>query len=155
MDGMYWLILFVLLIVIEIATLGLTTIWFAAGSLVAFLLSLFDVSLPVQIIVFLVVSVLLFICTRPIAARYFNKDREKTNIEGFIGKKAVVLEPIDNIRGTGHVEFNGMEWSARAGKDTDIYQKDEIVQVIDVQGVKLIVEKPAVQEGGEEKEKTV
>lgn len=139
--GGYWLILFIALIVIEIITLGLTTIWFAAGSLVAFLLSLFHVPLPIQILVFLVVSVILFVLTRPIAMKYFNKDREKTNISSVIGKRALVIEEIDNLHATGKVELNGMEWSARATKDTDIYQKDDVVQIIDVKGVKLIVKK--------------
>lgn len=139
--GGYWLILFIALIVIEIITLGLTTIWFAAGSLVAFVLSLFHVPLPIQILVFLVVSVILFVLTRPIAMKYFNKDREKTNISSVIGKRALVIEEIDNLHATGKVELNGMEWSARATKDTDIYQKDDVVQIIDVKGVKLIVKK--------------
>lgn len=141
MDGMYWLILFVILIVIEIATLGLTVIWFAGGCLAAFLLSLFNVSLPIQIIVFLAVSVVLFIWTRPIAMRYFNKDREKTNVESVVGKRAVVVKMIDNIHSMGTVDLEGMEWTARASRDEDIYQVDEVVQVIEVQGVKLIVER--------------
>lgn len=139
--GGYWLLLFIALIVIEIITLGLTTIWFAAGSLVAFLLSLFHVPLPIQIIVFLVVSVILFVLTRPIAMKYFNKDREKTNINSVIGKCALVIEKIDNLHATGKVELDGMEWSARATKDTDIYQNGDFVQIIDVKGVKLIVKK--------------
>ena len=139
--GGYWLLLFIALIVIEIITLGLTTIWFAAGSLVAFLLSLFHVPLPIQIIVFLVVSVILFVLTRPIAMKYFNKDREKTNINSVIGKCALVIEKIDNLHATGKVELDGMEWSARATKDTDIYQNGDVVQIIDVKGVKLIVKK--------------
>lgn len=143
MEGMYWLILFVALIVIEIVTLGLTTIWFAGGSLVAFALSLLNVSLPIQIIVFLVVSVVLFIWTRPIAARYFNKDREKTNVDSVVGKTAVVEKTIDNVHATGTVDLNGMEWTARASRDADIYEVGEVVQVIEVQGVKLIVEKAA------------
>lgn len=139
--GGYWLLLFIALIVIEIITLGLTTIWFAAGSLVAFLLSLFHVPLPIQIIVFLVVSVILFVLTRPIAMKYFNKDREKTNINSVIGKCALVIEKIDNLHATGKVELDGMEWSAKATKDTDIYQNGDVVQIIDVKGVKLIVKK--------------
>ncbi|MCI8292247.1 MAG: NfeD family protein [Hespellia sp.] len=139
-EGMCWLILFVMLVVIEIVTLGLTTIWFAAGCLVAFVLSLFHISLPVQIFVFLTVSVLLFILTRPVAIRYFNKDRARTNVESVIGRSAVVLETIDNVHAKGRVELDGMEWSARSSLDTETYQKDEVVRITDVQGVKLIVE---------------
>ena len=138
----YWLVLFILLMVIELATMGLTTIWFAAGSLVALVLSLFDVPLAIQIIVFLTVAVILLIWTRPIAMRYFNRNRTRTNVESVIGKKALVIKTIDNIHSEGKVNLNGMEWSARASRDADLYQKDEIVQITGVQGVKLIVEKP-------------
>ena len=146
MNGMYWLILFVILIVIEIATLGLTTIWFAGGCLVAFILSLFHVSLPIQILVFLAVSVVLFIWTRPVAVRYFNKDRTKTNVESIVGKTALVVKTIDNVHSVGTVELDGMEWTARAAKEEEIFQKDEVVRIIDVQGVKVIVEKVKNQE---------
>lgn len=137
----YWLGLFILLMIIELATMGLTTIWFAAGSLAALVLSLFDVALPIQIIVFLAVAVILLIWTRPIAMRYFNQNRTRTNVESMVGKTALVTKTIDNIHSEGKVNLNGMEWSARASRDTDVYQKDEIVQVIEIQGVKLIVEK--------------
>lgn len=146
MNGMYWLILFVILIVIEIATLGLTTIWFAGGCLVAFILSLFHVSLPIQILVFLAVSVVLFIWTRPVAVRYFNKERTKTNVESIVGKTALVVKTIDNVHSVGTVELDGMEWTARAAKEEEIFQKDEVVRIIDVQGVKVIVEKVKNQE---------
>ena len=137
----YWLGLFILLMIVELATMGLTTIWFAAGSLAALVLSLFDVALPIQIIVFLAVAVILLIWTRPIAMRYFNQNRTRTNVESVVGKTALVTKTIDNIHSEGKVNLNGMEWSARASRDTDVYQKDEIVQVIEIQGVKLIVEK--------------
>ncbi len=73
--------------------------------------------------------------------KYFNKDREKTNINSVIGKCALVIEKIDNLHATGKVELDGMEWSARATKDIDIYQNGDVVQIIDVKGVKLIVKK--------------
>ena len=141
MYGMYWLVLFVILIIAEIATLGLTTIWFAGGCLAAFLVSLLDLSLPIQIIVFLVVSVVLFIWTRPLLMKYFNKDREKTNVDSVIGKTAIVLKDIDNVHSAGTVDLDGMEWTARASKEEEIYHAGEIVRVLEVQGVKLIVEK--------------
>ena len=138
--GGYWLLLFIALIVIEIITLGLTTIWFAAGSLVAFLLSLFHVPLPIQIIVFLVVSVILFVLTRPIAMKYFNKDRIKTNAESLIGKQAVVTEDIDNLLAVGLVTINGQEWTARNVVDGMKIPKGTVVIVRAISGVKLIVE---------------
>lgn len=140
MDGLYWLILFAILLVIEIFTMGLTTIWFAVGSLAAFALDWLGFGMTVQLVVFVVLSVLLFGLTRPIAMKYFNKDRTKTNVDSMIGKKALVLEPIDNLRATGKVEVDGNEWTARALEDDKVFAKDAEVSVVRVQGVKLIVE---------------
>ena len=146
MEAMVWLILLAVFLVVEAITAGLTTIWFAGGCLVAFILSLFHVSLPIQILVFLAVSVVLFIWTRPVAVRYFNKERTKTNVESIFGKTALVVKTIDNVHFVGTVELDGMEWTARAAKEEEIFQKDEVVRIIDVQGVKVIVEKVKNQE---------
>ncbi|MDD3413642.1 MAG: NfeD family protein [Lachnospiraceae bacterium] len=135
-----WLLLLVILLVIEIVTLGLTTIWFAGGSLVAFFAALLGAPLAVQIILFLVVSLILLFVTRPIAVKYFNRDRVKTNVESMIGRQGIVISPIDNLQGTGQVTVNGLEWSARAKEDGTTFQLGSVVVVTDVQGVKLIVE---------------
>lgn len=144
METIFWLILFVILLIIEILTMGLTTIWFAGGALVAFLLAYVDFGLPVQIIVFLLVSIILLILTRPIAIKFFNKERQKTNAESLIGQKAVVLEMIDTIHGTGRVEVNGMEWSAKVDEASYLIDAGEIVVIEGIQGVKLIVRKAEV-----------
>ena len=104
MNAIYWLILFIILLVIEIITLGLTTIWFAGGALVAFVLSLLEVSPVVQWAVFCAVSLILLFATRPWAVRYFNNQRkEKTNVDSLIGKTAVVTSEIRNLEGRGEV----------------------------------------------------
>ena len=113
METMYWLILFVVLLIIEICTMGLTTIWFAGGALVAFVMGIIGFGTKVQIIVFLIVSVLLLVMTRPIALKYFNKERQKTNAESLIGQQALVLEDVDTLHARGLVEVNGQEWSAK------------------------------------------
>lgn len=140
MSDMYWLILFVVLLVIEIFTLGLTTIWFAGGALVAFIASVFHASLAVQIILFFLVSFLLLFLTRPLAMKYLNINRTKTNIDSLIGMTAVVTEDINNIKGEGSVIVNGLEWSARATEDERTIVKDSVVVIKEVNGVKLIVE---------------
>ena len=141
MDIIFWLVMFVIFLVAEILTLGLTTIWFAGGAVVSFILALCDVSLPIQIIAFLVVSIVLLILTRPIALRFFNQNREKTNVDSLIGQKAVVLENIDSLHGIGRVEMNGMEWSAKTEDMGTVIAQGEIVIVQAIQGVKLIVKK--------------
>lgn len=140
-NGMAWLILFVILVIIEACTVGLVTIWFAIGSLIACILAYIGVGLPIQIIAFIVISVILFVMTRPIAMRYFNKNREKTNAESLVGKNALVLETIDNIHATGKVEVNGLEWTARSPEEAMIIEKDTVVTILGIEGVKLIVKK--------------
>lgn len=141
MESIFWLVLFVVLLVIEIFTMGLTTVWFAGGALLAFVLAFVGFGLPVQIIVFLLASILLLVLTRPIAVKFFNKERQKTNAESLIGKKAVVLERIDTLRGEGRAEVNGMEWSAKTDEPNGVIEKDTVVVIDGIQGVKLIVRK--------------
>ena len=144
METIFWLILFVILLVIEILTMGLTTVWFAGGALVAFILAFVGFGLPVQIIVFLLVSIGLLVLTRPIAMKFFNQERQKTNAESLIGQKAVVLETINTLHGTGRAEVNGMEWSAKTDDTDEIISPGEVVVIEGIQGVKLIVKKEEV-----------
>ena len=141
METIFWLILFVVLLIIEIFTMGLTTVWFAGGALVAFVLAFAGLGLPVQIIVFLLVSILLLVLTRPIAIKFFNQERQKTNADRLIGQRAVVLETIDTLHGTGRVEVNGMEWSAKVEDATAVIEAGTVVSIEGIQGVKLIVKK--------------
>lgn len=138
MEGIIWLAVLVVMIVIEIITLGLTTIWFAGGALAAFLASLLGAGLPVQVALFFIVSLVLLLGTRPFAVKYFNKDRKKTNLESLIGAEAVVLEDIDNLKAAGRVQVNGQEWSARSSDGQGI-RSGEIVRIEDIRGVKLMV----------------
>lgn len=146
MEGVFWLFIIIVMAVIEIITLGLTTIWFAGGALFAFIASLLHASLLVQIIIFIVVSVVLMAVTRPIAMEYFNKDRTKTNAESLIGKTAVVLEEINNLKAQGLVSVDGQEWSARASDDRVILQ-DSHVEIVEISGVKLMVIEKKNMEG--------
>ena len=140
MKSTYWLIALAVLLVIEIITLGLTTIWFAGGALVAFLLSLVSDSFILELVVFLVVSLVLLFFTRPIAQKYFNKQRVKTNYESLIGRDGKVIERIDNFNNTGQVMVGGLEWTARALDSQEIIETGERVIIREVSGVKLIVE---------------
>ena len=136
----FWLVAMVALIVIELATLGLTTIWFACGALVAVVAAVLDAPLLLQILMFVVVSFAVLLAVRPIAVKYFNKDRTRTNIESMIGRQAVVVSEIDNLQGIGQVSVNGMEWSARSTINEVKLQVGCVVVIRAVDGVKLIVE---------------
>lgn len=142
-QAVIWLILFIVFVIIEIPTMGLTTIWFAGGALLSTVAALFGAPVYVQVTLFLVVSVVLLIFTRPIAVKYFNKDREKTNVEGMIGKQCIVISEIDNLEGTGQVTVSGQEWSARSADEAAKIPVGAVVEVVSVSGVKLIVEEKA------------
>ncbi|MDD3369441.1 MAG: NfeD family protein [Lachnospiraceae bacterium] len=137
---MLWLALLVVFVVIELVTMGLTTIWFAGGALVATILAVAGAPLWSQIVLFVVVTVILLFFTRPIAVKYFNKDRAKTNVEGMIGKQAIVISEIDNLQGIGQVNVGGQEWSARSVQPEVTIPIGAVVVVREVQGVKLMVE---------------
>ncbi len=140
MPEIVWLIILALCLVVEIATLGLVTIWFAGGALVTFFVAMVTDSLLIQVIVFLAVSLLLLFFTRPIAKRFYNNKRTKTNVDSLIGEHCKVTEAIDNFNGTGTVLLNGLEWTARS-KDEAVIEVGARVQVCAVDGVKVIVEK--------------
>lgn len=135
-----WLIITVILIAVEIVTLGLTSIWFAGGALIAGLISLTGVHWLVQILVFAVVSTILFVFTRPIATKHFMKNIQKTNVDSLIGKEGVVKQDIDNIEAKGVVKLNGMDWTARSVDGTKIPAGDKVL-VDSIDGVKLMVVK--------------
>lgn len=135
-----WLAVLVVCVGIEIATMGLTTIWFAGGALVSAILAALNAPLWLQIVEFFVVSLILLYLTRPVAVKYFNKDRVKTNVESLIGRQAIVISEIDNLQGIGQVTVGGQEWSARSVKDDVQLPVGSVVVVRSVSGVKLIVE---------------
>ncbi len=137
---MFWLVILVLLVVIELLTMGLTTVWFAGGALAATLASLIGLPLAIQIILFLLVSGLLLFFTRPIAVKYFNKDRVRTNAESLVGRQAIVISEIDNLQGIGQINVGGMEWSARTRDENITLPVGAVVIVLAIDGVKLIVE---------------
>ena len=138
MTPMIWLGLVAVLLLAEAMTVGLTTIWFAGGALVAAIASFFQVNLVIQVLLFLVISL---IFTRPWAIRFMNSNREKTNVDSLIGESAVILEKVDNLKETGKAQVRGMEWTVRTEKDEETVEKGEVVTIVKVQGVKLIVKR--------------
>lgn len=135
-----WLVLLIAFLVIEFATVGLTTIWLAGGALIAFLLAVADMNIWVQLFSFLIVSFVLVYFTRPFAVKYLNPRRTRTNSESLIGETVKVTVCIDNRAATGTVMVKGMEWSARAVSDDLTIEAGVLVKVLRIEGVKLIVE---------------
>ena len=147
--AVYWLIALIVFLVIEAATLGLATIWFAGGALVALIAAMCGVGLGIQVASFLVVSLVLLIFTRPFAVRFLSKDTLKTNVDRVIGMEGVVTEEISNLAGTGKVSLGGNIWTARTENEGGTIPVDAVVAVLRVEGVKLIV-KVQEKEGGNE-----
>lgn len=136
---MVWLVLLIICLVVEALTMGLTTIWFAGGALVALLVSFINAPIWLQVVLFLVVSLLLLFYTRPIARKYFNRNVTKTNVDSVIGQNAIVVEEIDNLQGKGRVTLAGQEWTARSVEENGKISEGAIVEVQAVSGVKLMV----------------
>lgn len=140
MSVIIWLVLAAILIVSEIVSLGLTTIWFAGGAIIAALLAHFGAHWLVQVLVFAAVSFVLLIFTRPIAQKHLMKSVEKTNVDGLVGTVGLVMETIDNAKSEGVVFLDGKEWTARSTSG-DVIEKDVQVKVDSISGVKLMVTK--------------
>lgn len=140
----FWLVVFVACIVAEIISMGLTTIWFAGGALVSAVAAALSAPLWLQIALFFGVSLVLLYFTRPIAVKYFNKDRVKTNAESLVGQQAIVISEINNLQGIGQVLVNGQEWSARNVNESMQLPVGSVVIVRAISGVKLMVEEKDV-----------
>ena len=134
-----WLVALVLFLVIEIITLGLTTLWFAGGALVSFFAALMGMPVLGQIFLFFGVSFILLIFTRPLVQRRLNNSREKTNVNSVIGREGNVIEEGDNFNEKGRILVGGMEWMARSSEDKVVIPMNAGVIVKEIKGVKAIV----------------
>lgn len=133
-----WIVVLIIAVVVEIITLGLSSIWFAGGALIALIVAAFHGPIWLQILCFAVVSIVLLLFTRPIAVKYFNKDRVRTNAESIVGRQAIVLSEVNNLKGEGQVSVGGQEWSARSTDDAQVLDEGSVVEVVAISGVKLI-----------------
>lgn len=134
-----WLILLLAFAALEGVTVGLTSIWFAAGALAALIAALLHGPLWLQIALFLVVSILCLLAVRPLARKYVNTQVQPTNADRVIGAEARVTEDIDNIQGKGAVSIGGIIWTARSDSD-EVIPAGSLVRVLRIEGVKVFVE---------------
>lgn len=138
---MCWIALLIILLVVEIITVGLTSIWFAGGALIAIFAERLGAPVWLQIVIFFAVSLILLYFTRPWAVHYVQSKNVKTNYEEIEGKTVRVTQRVDNIAETGMAVYNGMDWTARAEEDEVTFEEGEAATVVDVRGVKLILKK--------------
>ena len=138
MSSVIWLVILAVMIVMEIVSLGLTTIWFGIGAIGAAIVAWMGYGFWLQLLVFAVLSLVSMALFRPLAVKYLNRDKEKTNIDEVVGKTVVVTKQIDNEMAVGEVQLNGMSWTARS-ESGRVISEQERVTVVSVEGVKLIV----------------
>ncbi len=139
MEVLVWLGIMILLLIIEAVTVGLTTIWFAAGALAALIAAMLGAGILVQALLFFAVSLVLLVFTRPIAVRYINPHKVRTNYEDTVGKTVRITQCVNNRNDTGTAVLNGLEWTARMQEDNVILQEGALARVVAVEGVKLIL----------------
>lgn len=138
LNYLLWLIVFVVFSASELVSLGLTCIWFAIGALVACIAALLGAPFSVQVLIFIISSVLVLVFGRPWAVKHINNKTEKTNVESIVGKTGIVVADIDNVKAQGMVKIDGMDWTARS-EDGQPIPKDTLVVIQQVKGVKVIV----------------
>lgn len=134
-----WIGLIIVFAAVEIATVGLTSIWFAGGALAALLGYAIGLSEIWQFIIFVVVSIVLLIFTRPWALKYFKPRLVKTNYDQVVGDNVCLTEAVDNVRATGTAVYKGQEWTARAYNENQTFEAGTIVTVKEIRGVTLYV----------------
>jgi len=132
-----WVALVIIFALIEIFTLGLTTVWFAIAALLMVFLSFFEIPLTAQILIFLVISAVLLFFTRPLAVKKFKIGQEKTNVDSLIGKHALVTKTIKEFE-RGEAKIEGKIWSARSEDNTEITEGSKC-EILRIEGVQLIV----------------
>lgn len=139
-EPLIWILIAVIFAIIEGFTMGLTTIWFTVGGVCACIVALAGGPLLLQVIVFLIVSIILLYFTRPLAEKRLKIGHEKNNIDKIIDKTCLVTATIEPYH-TGQVKLDGMIWTAVTNDNMETLKKGELVKVVKVEGVKLVVER--------------
>lgn len=131
-----WLTVFIVLLLLEICTVNLVSIWFAIGAFVSFFMALFIDNVILQMVVFVIVSVITLVVTKPVVKK-IKINKTKTNLDRVVGMDAIVTEDILKFS-FGEVKVDGKRWSAKSDEEIS---KGEVVEVEKIEGVKLIVKR--------------
>ena len=135
----FWLGMAIIFTLIEVFTAGLTTIWFAIGSIPMIFLSFLPIPFLYQVLIMLVISIVLLIFTRPFFVKKLNANKEKTNVDALIGKTALVTKKITKFE-KGEVKIDGKIWTAKSVSDEDLEEGTECL-LQSIEGVTAIVSK--------------
>lgn len=144
MDGnlimiIVWSAVFLITLIVELSTQALVSIWFTIGAIVAAALT-YVPNMPWwgEVIVFIGVSIISYLLIRPYATDKLKSFKSRTNVDSLIGKKGVVIKKISNLE-KGEVKINGTIWNAIKREDDKEIDKGAIIEVISIQGNKLLV----------------
>ncbi len=135
---MLWAGVMIVTALIELASVQLVSIWFSAAALITFVVTMFDIPLWAQLIIFVAASLILLIATRPLVKKFLHQKAVATNADQNLGQVGVVVQTIDNLLGEGRVAVGGLDWSARSA-DGSVIEKGCEVVVQKIEGVKVIV----------------
>lgn len=133
-----WLAIAFIMGIVEAGTSQLVSIWFVLGAVAAAITCIFTDNIPIQIAVFIIISLIALAVTRPFVKKITQKKAEPTNSDRYIGMTAEVISEINNQKGRGQVNVSGSVWSARS-VDNSILPEGKMVVVEKIEGVKLIV----------------
>ncbi len=133
-----WGVVFAVMVIAELVSMQLVSIWFAAGALASFIMALCNFGMGMQMFVFVVVSIILLTATRPLLKKFRVGKTQPTNIDLDIGKNAVVIETVNNSSDTGRARLNGVDWKA-VSSDGSVIPEGSIVKIDDIKGTKLFV----------------
>jgi membrane protein implicated in regulation of membrane protease activity len=135
----FWLIIMVVMLAVEAAAPGLVSVWFSVGALAALISALCKAAIWLQVVIFVGVSVLALVITKPLVKKFVNGKAQPTNADMILGKECIVREAIDNLAGTGAVSAGGKIWTARSTEDAVKIPEGAYVSVVRIEGVKAIV----------------
>ena len=141
--GTFWIIVAAAALVVEIITLGLSSIWFTGGAIVAAVIGYMNGPLWLQILAFIVVSTVLLLAIRPFAKKHLSIGNEKTNTDSLIGKVEKVIVEVDNNAGTGMLKLGDVEWRA-VSEDGSVIPEGTLVTIERIEGTKLFVKREII-----------
>ena len=134
----FWLTAVVLFAIVEAATMGINFIWFSVGSLAAMICAMLGGRIWLQAVVFVVVTAVTLLYTKPLVKKYIQGRHQPTNADRIIGSTGVVTEDIDNMANVGQIRVNGQIWSAKSDCDA-VIPAGTAVEVLSIAGVKAVV----------------
>ena len=140
-----WLVIAVVLGIFEAATVALVSIWFAIGAVAAMVPAYFNAPFWVQILVFILVSALCFVFTRPFFKKIIRVNKQPTNVDRLVGQEGVATDDIENIECRGKVFISGLTWSARS-ETGELIPQGAVVTVKKIEGATLVVERNNFEE---------